>query len=130
MASAIDLGDVYDVHPRDKQDVGLRLALAARHVAYGENIVYSGPLYDTMKITGSKISVSFKQAGSGLELGAPPWFSKGQIPPSTTDLQGFAIAGEDHKFVWAQARIEGNDVIVWNDAITKPHAVRYGWASY
>lgn len=130
MATAIDLGDLYDVHPKDKVDVGMRLALAARHVAYGENLVVSGPVYYSMKVERDKIRVTFKGVGGGLEIGVPPWVSKGEVPLPAGELQGFAIAGADRKFVWAKARIEGNDVVVWSDAVPDPAAVRYGWANY
>ncbi|MDR1145836.1 MAG: sialate O-acetylesterase [Verrucomicrobiales bacterium] len=129
MATAIDLGDAIDIHPRDKADVGHRLALAARKIAYGENLVDSGPLYKSMQIDGNKIRVTFSDLGSGLAIGVPPWVSKGEIPPVADELQGFAIAGADKKFVWAKARIEGDAVIVWSDEVPAPVAVRYGWAN-
>ena len=128
MAVIIDIGNPVDIHPKDKLDVGLRLALAARHVAYKQELVYSGPIYDTMKIEGGKIRVTFTQTGSGLQMSAPPWTPTGQPPPAPTSLTGFAIAGADQKWVDAQAQIDGNTIVVSSDEVTSPVAVRYGWA--
>lgn len=116
MAVAIDIGEWNDIHPLDKKDVGDRLALAAQKIAYGENIVYSGPVYKSMKIDGNKIILSFTHTGSGL------------IAKEGNGLKYFAIAGTDKHFVWANARIEGNKVVVWNSDILHPVAVRYAWA--
>ncbi|MCC9136677.1 sialate O-acetylesterase [Pontibacter silvestris] len=116
MAVAIDLGEWNDIHPLNKKEVGKRLALAAQKVAYGESIVYAGPQYQSMKRNGNKIILSFRNTGSGLEA------KGGDI------LKHFAIAGPDKKFVWANARIENNKVIVWSDKVPNPVAVRYAWA--
>lgn len=117
MAVIIDLGEWNDIHPTNKQDVGKRLALAAEKIAYNEcNVVYSGPLYSAIKINGSQAIISFKNIGSGL------------VVKGGGDLKYFAIAGADKKFVWANAKIEGDHVIVWNDNIKTPVAVRYAWA--
>jgi len=116
MAVAIDIGEWNDIHPLKKKEVGERLALLARKVAYGEDIVAAGPVYESMRINGNKVELTFSNTGSGL---------------TTRDngkLTGFAIAGEDGKFVWAAAKIEGDRVIVWNDTISRPAAVRYAWA--
>ncbi len=129
MASAVDIGDPWNIHPKDKLDVGLRLALAARHVAYGENLVFSGPIYDSMKIEGNKIRIAFTQIGGGLTLGVPPWTSNGRPPVAPKELTGFGIAGEDRKWVWAQAVIDGDTVVVSSDKVAKPVAVRYAWGS-
>lgn len=115
MAVAIDIGEANDIHPRNKQDVGKRLALTALAVAYGKKIVYSGPIYRSMRIEGNKIRLFFDHVGSGL-------VAKGG------ELKGFAIAGKDRKFVWANAKIEGNTVVVWSEQVPEPVAVRYGWA--
>jgi len=116
MAVAIDIGEWNDVHPLNKEDVGKRLALGAQKMAYGdEEVVYSGPIYQSMKIEGNKIILKFTHIGSGL-------VSQGG------ELKYFAIAGADKKFVWAKAKIESDKVIVWNDDITNPVAVRYAWA--
>jgi len=129
MASAVDIGNPKDIHPKDKLDVGLRLALAAKHVAYKEKLVYSGPLYDSMKVEGNKIRVSFKEVGGGLQMGTPPWTPDGVTPPAPTELTGFAIAGADQKWTWAKARIDGNTVVVSSDDVTSPVAVRFGWGA-
>lgn len=131
MATAIDLGDLYNIHPKNKQTVGDRLALAARKVAYGEkNLVASGPAYESMKVEGNRVRLAFKNAGSGLKIGAWPDGSPGSPKPSATELQGFAVAGADHKFVWAKAAIDGSEVVVESPDVPKPVAVRYGWANY
>jgi sialate O-acetylesterase len=117
MAVAIDLGEWNDIHPDNKKDVGIRLALAAEKIAYGEkDIVYSGPLYQSAVIDSNKITISFNNTGSGLTT------NDGE------ELNQFAIAGADKKFVWAKAKIEGDKVIVWNDDVVNPVYVRYAWA--
>jgi len=117
MAVAIDIGEWNDIHPLNKEDVGKRLALAAFKVAYGdEDVIYSGPIYKCMKIKGNKIIVTFTNTGGGL------------IIKGGGKLKYFAICGPDRKFIWANAKIEDNKVIVWNDNIDGPVAVRYAWA--
>lgn len=117
MAVAIDLGEWNDIHPLNKKDVGYRLSLAARKIAYGdENIVYSGPIYSSMRINDKKIILSFTNIGSGLI------FKEGN------STMQFALAGADKKFVWASAKIKDNRIIVWSDEVPKPVAVRYAWA--
>ena len=116
MAVAIDLGEWNDIHPDNKKDVGERLALAAEKIAYGENIVYSGPIYQSSKIEDNKIIINFSNVGSGL------------ITKDGEELSEFAIAGADKKFIWAKSKIEGNTVVVWSDEITNPIYVRYAWA--
>ncbi|MDD4889789.1 MAG: sialate O-acetylesterase [Phycisphaerae bacterium] len=129
MAVIIDVGDAKDIHPKDKQTVGGRLALAARAVAYGEKeLVYSGPIYKAMaalKVEGNKVRLAFDHVGGGLEARqrSDEPAVEGNVP-----LRGFAVAGEDKKFVWADAKIEGNEVVVSSDKVEKPVAVRYGWA--
>ncbi len=116
MVVTTDAGDSLDIHPRNKQVVGERLARWALARHYGKKeLVPSGPLYKSMKVQKDKIRISFDFAESGLE-------AKGG------DLKGFTIAGPDQQFVPAQARIEGNEVIVWSDQVKKPVAVRYGWS--
>ena len=129
MASAVDVGDGANIHPKDKFDVGLRLALAAKHVAYGQDLVYSGPIYDSMKIEGNKIRVVFQKTGSGMQMGTPPWTSTGVPVPAPTELTGFAIAGADQQWVWAKAQVDGQTVVVSSDQVTTPVAVRYAWAN-
>jgi sialate O-acetylesterase len=111
-----DSADMNNVHPKNKQEIGRRLALAALATTYGEKIEYSGPVYEKMEIDGNAITLYFKHTGTGLIA-------------KNGELKGFAIAGTDKKFVWATARIKGNTVIVSADGITNPVAVRYGWSN-
>lgn len=117
MAVAIDAGEWNDIHPLNKKDIGERLALWAEYLSYGaKDIVHSGPIYQSYKIEGNKIILSFSSIGSGLMV-------KGG-----GDLYYFAIAGADKHYVWAKAVIEGDKVIVWNNDIQNPMYVRYAWA--
>lgn len=116
MASAIDIGDTKDIHPKNKQEVGRRLSLIARAQVYGEKILYSGPVYLSKQVAGNKITISFKYTDDGLQT------------KQGAALKGFAIAGADKEFHWAEAKISGNHVIVWSDEVKSPVAVRYGWA--
>jgi sialate O-acetylesterase len=118
MAVAADIGDPYDIHPRNKQEVGRRLALAAQAIAYGEEVVYSGPIYESESTEGDKIRLRFKHVAGGL------------VGKSGTPLKGFEIAEEDRKFVSAEARIDGPTVVVHSDQVPHPVAVRYAWADY
>lgn len=127
MASAVDIGDPKNIHPADKFDVGHRLALVARKVAYGEDIVATGPTYKSMRAEGDKIRISFASA-SGLTVGAPPWTPDGTAPATPTKVTGFVVAGADGKFVDADAVIEGEEVVVSSSGVTAPAAVRYGWS--
>jgi sialate O-acetylesterase len=111
-----DPGDMNNVHPKNKQAIGSRLAVAALNIAYNKKIVYSGPLYHKMEITGNSIKLYYKNTGSGLIA-------------KDGEVKGFAIAGEDKKFVWGTAKIQGNTVIVTADGVDKPVAVRYGWGN-
>jgi|SRR6185503_11675236 len=117
MAVTMDLGEWNDIHPLDKKDVGMRLALVAEKIAYGNNkIVFSGPTFRSAAIDGDKIIISFTNTGGGL-------VAKGE-----TQLRYFAIAGADKKFVWARAVIDDDKVIVSSDDIKQPRYVRYAWA--
>lgn len=117
MAVAIDAGEWNDIHPLNKKDIGERLALEARRVAYHDNkVVSSGPIYQSAEVSGNRIIITFKHIGSGL------------IVKGGGELGQFAIAGADKKFVWATAKIEGNTVMVSSDAVTNPLYVRYAWA--
>ena len=129
MAITIDVGDPATVHPSDKIDVGLRLALAARKLAYGEKIVASGPIYDGSSIEASNIRVKFTERGSGLAIGQPPWVPKDAQPLPTDKLIGFFIAGEDRRWVEADAKIDGGSVLVSSAQVPRPIAVRYAWAN-
>ena len=117
-AVIIDIGEAKDIHPKNKHDVGARLALAARRIAYGETLVFSGPTYKSHEIVKNKIIISFDNIGSGL------------LSKDNDDgwLNEFSIAKGGGEFVWAKAKIEGNQVIVWHDEIENPKQVRYAWA--
>lgn len=116
MAVTTDVGDEKNIHPAAKQPVGERLAIAARAIAYGEKIEYSGPLYDSMKASGDEIELSFKHIGGGLVA-------------KDGDLKGFTIAGDDGAFVPAKAVIKGDKIVVSAEAVKSPKAARYGWAN-
>jgi sialate O-acetylesterase len=117
-AVIIDIGEANDIHPRNKQDVGYRLALAAEKIAYGKDIIYSGPVFESMKKENGKIVLNFSNTGTAL-----------MAKDKYGYLRGFTIAGADQKFTWAKALIEGNKVIVFSETITDPVAVRYAWAN-
>ncbi|GAB3824600.1 sialate O-acetylesterase [Pontibacter rugosus] len=117
MAVTIELGEWNDIHPDNKKDVGERLALAAQKLVYGEKkVVSSGPIFQSAKIEGDKILVSFTNVGSGLAS------NDGEA------LRWFSIAGADKKFVWAKARVVGDKVEVWSEEVPDPKYVRYAWA--
>jgi sialate O-acetylesterase len=114
LAVALDIGDAKDIHPKNKAEVGRRLALCALARTYGLKLDYSGPTYRRSKVAHDRIRIAFDHADSGL-------VGRGG------DLKGFAIAGEDRKFVWADAVIDGKIVVVSSPQVPKPLAVRYGW---
>ena len=117
MSVTNDIGEWNDVHPMNKSEVGRRLALVAQKVAYKElSVIAEGPTYQSMKIEGNKIILSFANIGSGL------------VAKNSTELNHFAISDNSKKFVWATATIVGNTVVVWNKNIVSPTAVRYAWA--
>jgi sialate O-acetylesterase len=116
MCVTTDIGDIKDIHPKNKQEVGRRLALWALANNYGKSdLVYSGPLYDSMTVEGSKVKLKFKHVGGGLA-------SRDDKP-----LSHFTIAGEDKMFVPATAVIEGDSVVVSAEGVAKPVAVRFAW---
>ena len=128
MAVIIDIGEANDIHPRNKQDVGARLALWALANDYGQDIIYSGPLYKSMQAEGNKIRIRFDHAGSGLVTAK----KVGLEPATEVDADGltqFAIQSEDNKWHWANAKIDGDTVVVWADAVKKPKHVRFGYQS-
>lgn len=130
LAVAIDVGNPADVHPKGKEPVGQRLALAARKLAYGEaQLIASGPVFREARAEGSNMHVTFTEIGSGLTLGQAPWRAEGDTPWPTDKLVGFTLAGEDQEWHDAEAKIEGDSVIVSSPAVTKPVAVRYAWAN-
>lgn len=117
MATTIDVGQWDDIHPHKKKEVGTRLALVAQKMVYNNSkVVCSGPKYESMQIEKDKVTLSFSTYGSTLQF-------KGEGTHTN-----FAIAGEDKKFVWAQAKIKNGKIIIWSDAIPNPVAVRYAWA--
>ncbi len=117
MVTTIDVGEADDIHPRDKKPVGERLSRFARANTYGADIVYQGPIYETMKVIDNTIVLSFGQVGGGL------------LAKDGGALKYFEIAGDDQKFVPAEATIAGGSVVVKSDAIAKPIAVRYAWSN-
>ena len=116
MVVITDHGDANDIHPTEKEPVGQRLEIAARALAYGEGIEYSGPLFQKAEFQGTNAIVSFTHLGKGLVA-------------KDGDLRGFEIAGADGKFIPATALISGTNVIVSAPGITAPVAVRYGWTN-
>jgi sialate O-acetylesterase len=117
MATTIDVGQWNDIHPHKKKEVGTRLALVAQNLVYGDaKVICYGPKYESMQVENNKIILSFSNFGSQMQF-------KGEGTHTN-----FAIAGEDKKFVWAEAKIENGKIIVWSAAITNPVAVRYAWA--
>ncbi len=116
MACIIDIGEANDIHPKNKQEVGRRLALNAEKLVYKQDCIASGPIYSSFKTEGKRIRISFTSTASGL---------------STKDgkgVTGFAIAGSDKHFYWAKAIIDGNEIVVYSDSVSEPIAVRYAWA--
>ncbi len=116
LAVTIDIGEARDIHPRNKQDVGRRLALWALATVYGRDVEYSGPVYTRHECRGRRVVLHFDRVGQGLTTrdGGP--------------VKGFAVAGADQRFHWADARIEGDTVVVESMAVPQPVAVRYAWA--
>jgi len=115
MAVTIDIGDPVDIHPKNKQDVGLRLALAARAIAFGEKVEWSGPLYRQMTQEEHALRVWFDHAGGLIAKGV--------------ELTGFEIAGADGKYSAAEAKIDGTSVVVSSPTVQTPISVRFGWAA-
>ena len=116
MVVATDLGEWNDIHPLNKESVGQRLALNAQKVAYNENVVNSGPIFKSSEIKDNQIIISFKAVGGGL------------IANDGLALRQFQISGPDENFVWADAKIVENTVVVKNDSVANPTYVRYAWA--
>lgn len=116
MASIVDIGEADNIHPKNKQEVGRRLALLAKKMVYHKPVQASGPLYQGFEVAGDQIKINFTETGSGLAA------------RDNGLLKGFAIAGSDQKFYWANAKIEGNTVVVSSEKVKNPVAVRYGWA--
>ena len=116
MCVTTDISDIKDIHPKNKQEVGRRLALWALGTTYGKHgLVYSGPLYESMAVENNKIRLKFKHVGGGL------------VADGGKPLLHFTIAGEDQNFVEATAVIENDTVVVTSDKVPKPVAVRFAW---
>jgi sialate O-acetylesterase len=119
MALAIDIGEADDIHPGNKQDVGKRLALNAFKIAYGKDVVHSGPMYREVVFTNGKATIEFSETGSGLKVNDRYGY-----------LKGFTLAGADRKFYWAKAELlDDQTVVVFSEDVPNPVAVRYGWAN-
>lgn len=118
MAVAIDIGEADDIHPRNKQDVGLRLALNALKLAYDKDVVHSGPVYKSMRIENGKAYLRFDEVGGGL-----------LIKDKYGYLKGFAVAGPDRVFHWAKAGLDGDEVVISSESVKNPVAVRYAWGN-
>lgn len=114
LAVTIDIGEWNDIHPLNKKEVGKRLSLQAQKTLFDNKIIADGPVYESMKIDGNKIILSFKKGTDDFS--------------NVSDLKGFAIKGKGGIFKWAQAKVEGNKIIIWNDEIKDPIIVRYAWA--
>lgn len=137
-AVLIDIGEAADIHPRNKKDVGDRLARIALANLHGKKIAFSGPVWQSMKIEDGRIRLTFAHTDGGLVAKPLPATydvktEKGVTAPlvrnsPNSELEGFAICGDDRKWVWADAKIDGDSVIVWSDQVPKPVAVRYAWA--
>ena len=115
-AITLDIGEADDIHPGNKQEVGVRLALWAKNLVYGDQIVHSGPIYRNHTIENGTVVISFDHVGSGLTV-------RGE-----DSLRGFAIAGSDGIFLWAEAQIQGDTVVVSHPNVQNPTSIRYAWA--
>ncbi|QYY34388.1 sialate O-acetylesterase [Ruficoccus sp. ZRK36] len=139
MAVLIDLGEAKDVHARNKSDVGDRLARIALAETYGQDVEPFGPMFESMDIEGDKLVLSFSHVGDGLEAKSVPdtyvlSSLSGKTAPLVrnspeSELEGFAVCGKDRKWAWAEAKIEGDQVVVWSDSVKEPIAVRYSWGN-
>lgn len=119
MAVTTDIGNETDIHPKDKQDVGKRLAAIALHNVYGKDVVYAGPTYHSLQTNGNKITITFNNVGSGL-----------MVKDKYGYVKGFEVAGADKQFHYVKAYIDDDKVVVYNDSVDAPVAVRYNWADY
>jgi sialate O-acetylesterase len=116
-AVIIDIGEGKDIHPKNKQDVAKRLARWALANDYGVNVPFRSPEYKSMDVKDGKVTIKFDHVAGGFR------------PFDVNEVRGFAIAGEDQKWVWAQAKVTGPDTVeVWSDAVKAPAAVRYAWS--
>jgi sialate O-acetylesterase len=119
MAVTTDVGDEVNIHPTNKLTVGKRLALSALKIAYNQDVLFSGPIYKTMRISGNKLTLTFDQTGDGLKIKNKYGY-----------IKGFAVAGEDHKFYWASAKVTGKNTLeVSSSEVLQPVAVRFAWGN-
>jgi sialate O-acetylesterase len=134
LALAIDIGDAFDIHPRNKMDVGRRLALLALRDAYGKQVIASGPQFSEIVVQGSRVLVKFEGTGEGLKVRTPDLpqdrsDALRQLMSFDTQVRGFAVRGRDGNWSWARARIiDPNTVELISDEVADPVAVRYAWA--
>lgn len=128
MVSAIDINAGSDIHPADKVDVGHRLAQVARKVAYGDNVACESATYRALTVEGNALRLSFDHA-EGLRVAAPPWLGTKATIPSTTAPASFAMIGETGSWEWAEARIDGQTIVLTSPKVAKPVAAAYAWAS-
>jgi sialate O-acetylesterase len=129
MATAVDIGNPGYIHPQDKKDVSHRLMLLAQDIAYGGHVPDAGPLYRAMTVKDGAIEVAFTHAESGLKIGQAPWVASGVKPLPADRLVGFTVAGADHRWFVANAKIEGSSVVISSPIVAAPVAVRYDWAN-
>jgi sialate O-acetylesterase len=137
-AVLIDIGEAEDIHPRNKRVAGERVAVIALARDYGKSNIYSAPMYQSMKIKDGKAFLHFTNTGSRLVAKALPntYDVRSMLDKTSplvrnrpnSQLEGFAICGKDQKWVWADAKIEGDTVVVWSEKVPEPVAVRYAWA--
>jgi sialate O-acetylesterase len=119
MAVTIDVGEANDIHPKDKKTVGDRLALAALKVAFNQQGLFSGPVFQQMSVNENKVVITFDQVGNGLHINDKYGY-----------LKGFAVAGEDQRYYWAQTKLKSpNSVELFSPQVSQPVAVRYGWGN-
>lgn len=137
-AVLIDVGEEEDIHPRDKKTVGTRLAAIALANTYGKSMPFSGPVFQSMKVEGGEARLSFSHTDGGLkaaplpEVYQPKTLSPATVPlrrnSPSSELEGFALSGSDGKWFWADARIEGDEIVISSLQVPQPTAVRYAWA--
>ena len=127
MASALDINDGSNIHPADKLDVGRRLALVARKVAYGEDLQCESPRFLATKVEGGTVRVTLEHA-EGLHVAAPPWLGPNATTPSITEPASFAVCGADGIWRWAKARIDGTSIILTSEQVANPVAAAFAWA--
>lgn len=128
MASALDINAGPDIHPKDKEDVGKRLALVARKVAYGEDVACESPRFKGLVVEGSAVRVTLEHA-EGLHVAVPPWLGPKATVPSATEPASFAVCGADGVWQWAKARIDGATLVLTSDKVAAPVAAAFAWAA-